>query len=229
MTARIGRAITLAKQGNHARATADVEALARREDLTNVNVYDLACLCSLSSAAAGRDDKLSPADRARLKAQHAERAMDFLKKAVAMGYRHPAAMKTDHDLDRSGTAPTSGSCSPTWRPGRTHRRADRQAADPGHREGAAGKARPPRQPMKGTDPCPGVRLRGSRIHHLIAGPCKGDRHRVLGLAAQWQSMATGRVASRAWPVAQTAAVRPRLELLEDRRLPSRADGRQQPR
>jgi tetratricopeptide (TPR) repeat protein len=99
MQARIGRAITLAKQGDHARATEEAEALARRDGLTNVNVYDLACLCSRSAAAAGRDDRLSPADRARLKAHHAERAMDLLKKAVAMGYRHPAVMRADHDLD----------------------------------------------------------------------------------------------------------------------------------
>jgi tetratricopeptide (TPR) repeat protein len=99
MASRIGRSITLAKQGNHARATDDVEALARRDGLTNVNVYDLACLCSRASAAAGRDEALSPADRARRKAHHAERAMELLRKAVAMGYRHPAAMRTDHDLD----------------------------------------------------------------------------------------------------------------------------------
>ena len=99
MKARIERAITLAKQGDHVRATDDVEAFARRDDLTNNNVYNLACLCSQSSAAAGRDDRLSPAERARLKAHHAERAMELLKKAVAMGYRHPAAMGTDHDLD----------------------------------------------------------------------------------------------------------------------------------
>jgi serine/threonine protein kinase len=99
MTARIGRAITLAKQGDHARATDDVEDLARRDGLTNVNVYDLACLCSRSSAVAGRDDRLSPAERACLKAHHAERAMELLRKAMAMGYRHPAAMRADHDLD----------------------------------------------------------------------------------------------------------------------------------
>jgi tetratricopeptide (TPR) repeat protein len=99
VAARIGRAITLARQGNHARATHDVEALARRDGLTCVNVYDLACLCSRLSAAAGQDDTLSPADRARLEGHHAERAMDFLGKAVAMGYRRPAAMRADHDLD----------------------------------------------------------------------------------------------------------------------------------
>jgi tetratricopeptide (TPR) repeat protein len=99
VTACLGRAMTLAKQGNHARATEDADALARRDGLTNVNIYDLACLCSRSSAAAGRDDRLSPAERARLKAYHAERAMDFLKKAVAMGHRHPAVMKADSDLD----------------------------------------------------------------------------------------------------------------------------------
>jgi tetratricopeptide (TPR) repeat protein len=99
VAARIGRAITLAKQGNHARATEEVEAVARRDGLTNGNVYDLACLCSRSSAAAGQDDRLSAADRARLKAHHAERAMGFLRKAVAKGYRKPAVMRTDHDLD----------------------------------------------------------------------------------------------------------------------------------
>jgi tetratricopeptide (TPR) repeat protein len=99
MSARVWRAMTLAKQGNHARATEDVEGLARRDGLTNVNVYELACLCSLSSAAAERDDRLSPTERAHLKAHHAERAMELLKKAVGMGYRHPAAMRADHDLD----------------------------------------------------------------------------------------------------------------------------------
>jgi tetratricopeptide (TPR) repeat protein len=97
--ARGQRAITFAKQGNYARATGEAEALARREGLTGLNVYDVACVYSRSSAAAGRDEQLSPADRARIKAQHAERAMDLLKRAVAMGYRHPAVMKSDHDLD----------------------------------------------------------------------------------------------------------------------------------
>jgi serine/threonine protein kinase len=99
VAARIGRAITLTKQGHHARATEDAEALAHRDGLNSLHVYDLACLCSLSSAAAGRDDRLSAVDRARLKAHHAERAMDLLKKAVAMGHRHPAVMRADHDLD----------------------------------------------------------------------------------------------------------------------------------
>jgi serine/threonine protein kinase/tetratricopeptide (TPR) repeat protein len=97
--ARVWRAKALAKQGNHARATEDVDALARRHGLTNVNVYDLACLCSQSSAAAGRDERISPAERARLKERHAERAMELLKKAVAMGHRHPAFIRADHDLD----------------------------------------------------------------------------------------------------------------------------------
>jgi tetratricopeptide (TPR) repeat protein len=97
--ARTWRASTLAEQGNHARATEDAEAVARSDGLTNVNLYNLACLWSRSSAAAGRDDRLSAADRARLKAHHAERAMDFLKKAVTMGHRSPALMRMDHDLD----------------------------------------------------------------------------------------------------------------------------------
>jgi tetratricopeptide (TPR) repeat protein len=97
--ARIQRAISLAKRGDHARATREAEALARRDGLTGLNVYDLACVYSQSSAAAARDETLAPTDRARLNEQYTERAMEFLKQAVAMGYRRPAVMKSDHDLD----------------------------------------------------------------------------------------------------------------------------------
>ena len=46
-----------------------------------------------------RDPKLSPADRSRLKARYADRAMNFLRDALARGYAHPVAMRTDTDLD----------------------------------------------------------------------------------------------------------------------------------
>jgi hypothetical protein len=99
MTARIGRAATFAAEGNHARATDEAEALARQQDLIPLNIYDIACLYSRSSAVAERDPKLSPAERTRVKARFADRAMDFLRDAAARGYGHPIAMRTDHDLD----------------------------------------------------------------------------------------------------------------------------------
>ena len=99
MTARIERAVTFAAEGNHARAADEAEALARQQNLTSVNVYGIACLYSRSSAAAERDPKLSAADRTRLKARYADRAMDFLRDAVARGYTHPDAMRADTDLD----------------------------------------------------------------------------------------------------------------------------------
>jgi serine/threonine protein kinase len=99
MTARIGRAATFSAEANHARATDEAEALAKEQNLSAVHVYDIACLFSRSAAAAERDPKLSPADRTRLKARYADRAMDFLRDALARGYRHPIAMRTDIDLD----------------------------------------------------------------------------------------------------------------------------------
>jgi hypothetical protein len=53
---------------------------------------------ALSSAAAENDGKLALADRAKLKAQYADRAVDFLRQAVAEGYRDAPALKDDQDL-----------------------------------------------------------------------------------------------------------------------------------
>jgi serine/threonine protein kinase/tetratricopeptide (TPR) repeat protein len=99
MTARIGRASTLAAEGKHARAAEDGEALAKRPNLTSINDYDIACLFSRSASAAERDPTLTHTDRARLKARYADRAMDFLRDAVAGGYGNPVAMRADIDLD----------------------------------------------------------------------------------------------------------------------------------
>jgi tetratricopeptide (TPR) repeat protein len=98
MGARTDRATTLARQGSHARAADEAEALAR-EDVDSTHVYNIACIYSTSSAAAGWDLKLSPVERARLKERYADRAMTFLRKAVAQGYRHPDLFKKDLDLE----------------------------------------------------------------------------------------------------------------------------------
>jgi serine/threonine protein kinase len=99
MTARIGRAVTIAIEGNHARALEEADALARQRYLTPINVYDIAGLYSMTSAAAERDPKLPPADRTRLKARYADRAMDYLRDALSRGYGNPGVLKGDSDLD----------------------------------------------------------------------------------------------------------------------------------
>jgi eukaryotic-like serine/threonine-protein kinase len=98
LNARIARTLCLATGGDHAQATAEAEALARQEELLSILLYDICCVFSRASAAVDRDDRLSPADRARLKARYADRAMDFLRQAVAKGWRHPEAIKRDPDI-----------------------------------------------------------------------------------------------------------------------------------
>ena len=99
MTARIGRAVTIAIEGNHARALEEADALARQQYLTPINVYDIAGLYSMTSAAAERDPKLSSADRTRLKARYADQAMDYLRVALSRGYGNPGVLRGDSDLD----------------------------------------------------------------------------------------------------------------------------------
>jgi hypothetical protein len=63
-----------------------------------INLYNIACVFSGSSVAAAKDGKLTPADRTRLKAQYADRAMESLHQAVAKGFQNAAALKSDPDL-----------------------------------------------------------------------------------------------------------------------------------
>ena len=95
---RLLRATMLAGRGEHARATDDANAVARQEGVGQVNHYNIACVFAVSSAAAENDGKLAPADRTRLKAQYADRAMDFLRQAVAEGYQDTSMLKGDPDL-----------------------------------------------------------------------------------------------------------------------------------
>jgi hypothetical protein len=99
LDARIRRAIALAGLGDHARATEDVEAVARQGDLDSLQLYTTACVFSRASAAADHDTKLSTTDRDRLKARYADRAMEYLRQAVAKGYHNPSVIKEDHDID----------------------------------------------------------------------------------------------------------------------------------
>jgi serine/threonine protein kinase/tetratricopeptide (TPR) repeat protein len=95
---RLFRAGVLAGRGDHARATDEANAVARQEHLGHVIHYNIACAFALSSAAAEHDGKLAPADRAKLKTQYADRAMEFLHQAVAKGFENAPALKSDPDL-----------------------------------------------------------------------------------------------------------------------------------
>jgi serine/threonine protein kinase/tetratricopeptide (TPR) repeat protein len=96
---RLYRAMTLATRGDHVQATAEAETVARLGGLLYTTVYNVACVFSRASAAADHDTKLSTADRARLKARYADRAMEYLRQAVAEGWGNPSLAKTDTDLD----------------------------------------------------------------------------------------------------------------------------------
>jgi serine/threonine protein kinase/tetratricopeptide (TPR) repeat protein len=98
LNARLARAITLTELGEHARAVAEAEAVAAQGGLSEVNLYNLGCFYSHASAAADNDARLSAAERSRLTGRYVDRAMDFLRQAVAKGYQNVAVLKADKDL-----------------------------------------------------------------------------------------------------------------------------------
>jgi serine/threonine protein kinase len=88
---RLHRALTLVRTGDHIRAVSE-GAVAADTDIANRDtLYDVACLFALASAAV-KDD-------AKLREQHTNRALDFLTKAIAQGFRNVQLMKEDSDLD----------------------------------------------------------------------------------------------------------------------------------
>jgi serine/threonine protein kinase/tetratricopeptide (TPR) repeat protein len=97
--ARILRAGALAQRGEYPKAIEEAEAVVRQGDLNRDQLYNVCCLFSLASDAAASDSKLSPPDRAKLKAQYSDRAMEFLRRALANGFRNVAGLKADKDLD----------------------------------------------------------------------------------------------------------------------------------
>ncbi len=88
---RSHRALALARAGDHVRALAEANQLAQAKEATAYRLYDLACVCSLASAAV-QDD-------AGLKEQYATRAVALLRQAVVKGWKNVAHLKKDTDLD----------------------------------------------------------------------------------------------------------------------------------
>jgi tetratricopeptide (TPR) repeat protein len=97
-TARTLWAITLAQRGEYLKAIDQAETIVRQGRLEPLHLYNVCCIFSLAADAAAGDSKLARSDRDRLKAQYANRAMEFLRQAVAVGLRNVAMLKSDKDL-----------------------------------------------------------------------------------------------------------------------------------
>jgi tetratricopeptide (TPR) repeat protein len=100
---RLLRADALARAGRHGPAMAEADELAARPSMDADMLYNLACVCSLSSAATRRDDTLARAEQDSRAEQYAARAVGLLKRAKAAGYFKSAArledVRQDRDLD----------------------------------------------------------------------------------------------------------------------------------
>ncbi len=101
---RIGRGVALAQMGDHAGAAKVAGEMAREEGLSPVDVYNVACVHSRCSEAAGKDARLAPAVRIELREQHATRAVEN----PAPGCR-PGFQGRDCHQDRDGLRAAAGS------------------------------------------------------------------------------------------------------------------------
>jgi serine/threonine-protein kinase len=87
----VHQAITLARLGEHTRATADMQALQARAAAEHKAVKEktyhvMAFVYALSATAAGDDSQLSPAGRTRLGSEYAARAVELLRRLLVQGY-----------------------------------------------------------------------------------------------------------------------------------------------
>jgi serine/threonine-protein kinase len=83
------RAGALARLGRLAEAAQIAEGVAGQAELTVGNVYALACTYGVCAQVAGKDAGI----------RYADRAMELLRRAVALGYEKPSRMRKDHALD----------------------------------------------------------------------------------------------------------------------------------
>jgi tetratricopeptide (TPR) repeat protein len=90
------RAAVLARRGEYLKAIDEAEIVIRQG---SKDFYNVCCVLSVASNAAGSDSKLSPPDRVRMAAQYADRAMEYLHLAIANGFRNAPLLKADKDLD----------------------------------------------------------------------------------------------------------------------------------
>jgi tetratricopeptide (TPR) repeat protein len=94
---RLFRARVLALAGDHVRAAAEIDALAKEKTLPGVDLHFLAITYALALSAGQQDAKLTQAERVSLSERYAANAIELLRKAQATGYfRNAAAVNLLH-------------------------------------------------------------------------------------------------------------------------------------
>jgi serine/threonine protein kinase len=92
---RVYRAVSLAKQGEHLRATAEAESLCGKAGMTGENLYNLALVQAASASLVGLDPRLPPAERDERARRYAKGAVTCLRKSHAAGYfQTPGVIET---------------------------------------------------------------------------------------------------------------------------------------
>jgi serine/threonine protein kinase/tetratricopeptide (TPR) repeat protein len=83
---RYNRAVVLALASDHARANADIQAVADRPEFSAGELYAMAVACAVSCRTARKDAQLSEAERDHLTEDYGARAVALLRKAHAAGH-----------------------------------------------------------------------------------------------------------------------------------------------
>jgi serine/threonine-protein kinase len=86
---RLGRAMSLARAGQHAAAVAETNTLAEVKDAGSSTLYALACVCAVASATV--QDTM-------LREQYAVRSVELLEQAIVKGYKDIEHLKKNDDL-----------------------------------------------------------------------------------------------------------------------------------
>jgi serine/threonine-protein kinase len=100
---RIMRAFARIRAGEHTRPVAETEELVGQKGVSGAILYDAACILSLASTAANKDEKLKAEERKALAERYATRAVVLLTRTKTAGFfknaDNVAHMKKDTDLD----------------------------------------------------------------------------------------------------------------------------------
>jgi serine/threonine protein kinase/tetratricopeptide (TPR) repeat protein len=100
---RVRRALVLAYLRDHPRAVAEANEVGKGASVAPANLYNLACVFSLATAAVRQDDKRTAAERDQLAGQYATRGIEVLAEARAAGFfndrQQIEQLKKDTDLD----------------------------------------------------------------------------------------------------------------------------------
>jgi tetratricopeptide (TPR) repeat protein len=83
---RLGRAATLARQGDHVRAIGEARAITGGAGVGSDLLYAAAAVQALAAIAASRDERLPAPERDRLTEQYAAAAVGLLEKAAGAGF-----------------------------------------------------------------------------------------------------------------------------------------------